>query len=192
MYNNLLAEYINNQIKIPQNEKTNFEIKRSDKINNGIEVILQPYEEIDLLNLYLIIKAYSCNLIYIPHMFITTVKRKDDTFIAHSNHISKFKKMRYIEFIEWFYLQLKNDWKYLDEDNLYSFIFTYPFNIFDRDKIDFIKPIFPWNEEIIQHSFNENIDEYKQRKKIEELTKINRELIKMNKSLLKKINELIK
>jgi len=191
VYSNLLIEDHNNKIKIPQNDKTCYIIQRSIKIKNSIEIIIEPYEDLDLYNLFLIIKSYSCNLIYIPHMFITVIKRKDSTFIAHSNHIDRFKKMRYTEFSEWFYNQLNNDWKYLNKDDLYSFIFTYPYNIFDRSKIDCIKPNFPWNEDLLLSGYKDDIRDC-QIKKIESLTNANKELIKKNQELLEKIKELTK
>lgn len=174
---NLIVDY-ENSIKIPQNEREFYEINQSLDLNYSIEVVIKPFDDINTINLFLIIKSYLNNLIYIPHMLLIMVKKNNENFVAHSLNSSYFKEMSYLSFAEWFYKNLKEDWMYMNDESLYSFIFTYPINVFDRDLLRFIKPKYPWKTNLFvdlanniknERFYIETID--KQKKKIEELEK---------------------
>jgi hypothetical protein len=84
--------------------------------------------------------------------------------------------MSYFQFNKWFYNQLNSDWKYMNINSLYSFIFTYPVPIFNRDNIPHIKPKYPWSEHIndgLVKAINSEISYIEiirlQKKKIEDL-----------------------
>lgn len=186
MYANNLILDLNNKIIIPQNSNTNFIISKSINIKNSIEIKIKPFEEIEILNLYLIIKSYVMNVIYVPSNFFIIVKNLDEKeFIASNINISEIKNLSYYGFINWFYDELHNDWKYIREDGEYALLLTYPMNIFDKNLISFIKPKYPWDSNITSSltKLKSNEEYYiitieKQKKKIEELLKKIEELLK--------------
>jgi hypothetical protein len=54
--NNCILDF-QNEIKIPQNLKSNFIIQKSHNWNYSIEILLKIEEEIDFTNLFLILKS---------------------------------------------------------------------------------------------------------------------------------------
>lgn len=150
MYTNNLILDLNNTIKISQNLNTYFVISKSLNMKDSIEIKIQPYEDIDMLNLYLMIKSYIMNVIYVSSNFFIIVKNKNEKeFIACNVSTNELKNLSYYGFINWFYDELHNDWKYIKDDGEYFFIITYPMDIFDKDLITFLRPRYPWDSKIL-------------------------------------------
>ena len=63
----------NNEIKINQNNKSFFIIQKSDNWINSIDVKINVKEEIDILNLFLIIKSYIKNIEFYCYRLATVV-----------------------------------------------------------------------------------------------------------------------
>jgi hypothetical protein len=140
---NLFIDYYQKN-EIPQNSKTNFEIKKSEILKDSLEIKIKPYEDVSTLNLYVIIKSYVCSLIYIPSNFFIIIKNlNEDEFIAFNSFIDEFKNMSYYGFLNWFYTQLQKDWEYIKKDGEYSFLLTYPIKVFDLDNLKYLRPKFP-------------------------------------------------
>lgn len=151
MYNDNLIIDKENKVLIPQNNKVNFKIKKSIFIKNCIEIKIIPFSEVDMINLYLIIKSYVSNLIYVSVNIFTYVNNKNDNgFIVYNSNITEFKNLSYYGFFKWFYEQSSEDWKYIKEDGEYYFMINYTIEIFDMDLLDYLKPKYPWNSTIIE------------------------------------------
>ena len=164
--NNLIIK--NEEILIPQNDNSFFMFE-SLFLKNSLELIIQPFEDIDTINLYIIVKSLTSNIIYTPHSVLIAVTNNEN-FIVHNISISNFKKMNYFNFINWFNKQLEYDKKYIRENGKYKLIFTYPVEIFDRNLIPNIRPKYPWNNEIL-YSLNNIIEEEESKNKIIEIQK---------------------
>ncbi len=120
-------------------------------MKHSIELNIRHTEKIDMLNLYFIIKSFTCNIIYLSVSLIIVIEGKHkQEFIAHNIGVTVFKHMSYPVFVEWFYGQINEDWKYLNESSKYSFHFTYPIDLFDRNLIEYLRPVYPWNPEILE------------------------------------------
>lgn len=151
MYNtNLILDH-KHQIKIPQNSNTFFVINENTFFTNSLSIKIEPYEDVDIINLYLIIKSYCSNLIYIPSKLFIIVKNPNQKeFLAWNSSVSEFKNITYYGFIDWFYNQLHKDWEYIHKDGEYFFVFTYPIKVFDINLLSTIKPKYPWKSELLE------------------------------------------
>jgi hypothetical protein len=68
-------------------------------MNNSIEINLKPFETFNSINLYLIVKSYSCNVEFISHSFYVVIKNlEENSFIAYASNINNFKNMSYFQF----------------------------------------------------------------------------------------------
>lgn len=74
-------------------------------------------------------------------------------FLTINKDVSFFKKIGYTRFIKWFTEQLNNDRKYIEENGVYSYIFTFETN----REIKNLKPNYPWNNYII-NNFWKNLE----------------------------------
>jgi hypothetical protein len=89
-----------NDIKIPQSENKFFNIKKSKVYKNSLEISFDPLKETDILNLFLILKSYVNNLIYIPNNFLITIENVGEKeFIAFNTNIVEFKNLKYFSFL---------------------------------------------------------------------------------------------
>lgn len=151
MWSNNLFIDAQDKVKIPQNRGCYFDISKSRRLKNTIEIRVAPYEEVDILNLYLVIKSYASNLIYPPSYFLISIRDPNQKeFIVYNSNIREFKNISYYGFEKWFYTRLHHDWQYLKKASEYFFMFTYPLNLFDASLISHIKPIYPWNSKILE------------------------------------------
>lgn len=180
MYNNNLLIDYKNEIRIPQNDAVYYEINEAQLYKESLEIKMKPFKDFDYFNLFLIIKSYSCNLIYVPRNFFIVVKNLNKSgFITYNANIVEFRNISYYGFIKWFNEQLQDDWRYMaDEDSEYSYVFTYPLDIFNKKLINHLKPIYPWNKEIIEKLAKIQENERIYLKTIEEQHK---EILKLNK-----------
>jgi hypothetical protein len=113
------------------------------------------------------------------------INNSDDFFVAHAENVRIFKQMGYLNFLNWFSNRIENDWKYIKNDGVYLLTFTYPMEIFDREKILWLKPIYPWNKNIIE----EIGSSYEKEKKYEEIIKNKNDKIKELEDTIKKLLE---
>lgn len=86
--------------------------------------------------------------------------------------------MNYNLFADWFLNQLKNDWEYFKKESTYSFCFTYSIDIFDRNLIEYLRPKYPWNLELVSKIVKEINEETKY---LEIIDKQNKEISKLKK-----------
>lgn len=147
MYNDNLLIDFEKETKIPQNEISFYEFS-SFYFKNSIEITIKPFEEIDYINLYIILKSFAHNIKYTPGRLLIAVKN-EDFFVSNNIDISNIKKMSYLSFYNWFLYRIENDRKYIRKEGLYKFIITYPIEIFDRKEIEYLRPIYPWSRKIL-------------------------------------------
>ena len=147
------------RIKIPQNKNKYFMIEKSKEWTYCID-ILTSKEEIDILNLFLIIKSYIRNMeFYCYKMSVIIIKKElKDTIITENMMLNYFIKVSYWEFENWFMDRLHNDLKYVTQkEDLYGFRIVFQSKIieglnkkYNEDVLEILKPIYPWKDEILK------------------------------------------
>jgi hypothetical protein len=180
MLNNNLILDKSNTIHISQNKNTFFHISLSKDYSNSIEIAFKHDEEIDLLNLYIIIKSFTLNLQYLPKQILITVKNLNQpSFVTYNGNISFFKILTFNKFIQWFLDQLKHDELYISTFGIYSYTIS-----FETSKdISTLKPIYPWKNNILNNIWKNTKEEI-------QIEKILFEKEKLIEKLLQKIKEL--
>ena len=193
MNNNCILDKTN-YVKIPQNKDKYFKIEKSKEWSNSIDVLTWK-EEIDILNLFLIIKSYIRNMEFYCYKMCVIILKKElkDTIITENMMLNYFIKINYWEFEAWFIDRLHNDIKYVTEkEDLYGFRIVFQSKIieglnkkYNEDVLEILKPAYPWKKEIL--------DTYKiQLAEIELIKKENEELHKENNNNRNIIKNLIK
>jgi len=193
MNNNCVLDKTN-YVKIPQNKDKYFKIEKSKEWSNSIDVLTWK-EEIDILNLFLIIKSYIRNMEFYCYKMCVIILKKElkDTIITENMMLNYFIKINYWEFEAWFIDRLHNDIKYVTEkEDLYGFRIVFQSKIieglnkkYNEDVLEILKPAYPWKKEIL--------DTYKiQLTEIELIKKENEELHKENNINRNIIKNLIK
>lgn len=142
-------------IQIPQNDSTFFIIKKSIFYKNAIDIFFDINEKIDFVNFFFIIKSFSNNLIFLPKMFLITIKNQDERGVVTFNQDPFFfKQMTYAKFVKWVIAQIENDKFYINNEKLYFISVV----MFSTKPIDNLVPKYPWKKEIID-VFYKNINE---------------------------------
>ena len=157
MNNNCILDK-ENYIKIPQNKTKCFKIETSEEWSNCIDILTWK-EEIDILNLFLIIKSYIRNMEFYCYKMSVIILKKElkDTIITENMMLNYFIKINYWEFENWFMDRLHNDLKYVTEkEDLYGFRIVFQSKIieglnkkYNGDVLKILKPIYPWKKEIL-------------------------------------------
>lgn len=189
MYKENLFLDFKSDVKIPISENNFLLIEKTNIVSNSIEISFDPRKEINLLNLYITIKSYLNNLEFLPNSFLISIKNLEEkAFVVSNVYAYEFKNVKYFGFIRWYKNQVEEDWKYFRNLEKYSYIVTYPTDVFDKKKLKYLKPIFPWSHAIIEEMNKvymreeELLEVIKQ--KDEEITRLKKELEKIIKSRL--------
>ena len=165
----------NNIIKIPQNELQCFIIKKSKNWKNSIDVEFDIKKDIDILNLFIIIKSYIKNIEFFCFKMSTIVKKNDDEiFITENLMINQFIKISYWDFEKWLLEKIYSESKYIsDNKDLYAITLSFQKKIIDglnlkynKDVLEYLKPIYPWKKEIFEEI---NIKNYIKENDIEKI-----------------------
>lgn len=139
-----------NLIKIPQNSDVSFNIFLSKLIENAVQIDVFYLKFVNVLNLYLIIKSFLCNLKYISDKLLIVVSNEEGVFFVVDNlNPVFFKNISFNNFYLWFHEKLLEDWKYLDNSKFYSFVITYQKGTYLTETLSILKPVYPWKEEIL-------------------------------------------
>lgn len=91
-------------------------------------------------------------------------------------------RLSYWDFVKWYYEQYENDYEYIKEFENYGFRLVFyaeslkKVNIYESDKLNNLKPKYPWSEKILNYFDVEEKMKYQNeieslKKKIEELEK---------------------
>lgn len=153
-----LTKQENKKPLIWQNENKIFIIRKFKNWNWSIEVKFDWYDEINLYNLFLIIKCYVLDINIICYAIsIIRFDKEEKMIISEILKINKFKKISFFDFKEWIENKLIVDSKYNVKDEFVSFVFHFEKNIIILKNIDldFLVPIYPWKKELIEIYENE-------------------------------------
>lgn len=187
-----------NIIKIPQNDLEYFKIEKSKDWKNSIDIELNIKKEINILNLFIIIKSYIKNIEFFCFKMSTIVKKNENIFITENLMINQFLKMNYWDFEQWLLEKIYLENKYVSEEkDLYAIRLSFQKKIieglnskYDKDVLKHLKPVYPWKEKIFEElkiiSYIKDSEIEKIIKKIEENSK-KEVIIEDLKNLLKKI-----
>ena len=165
----------NNIIKIPQNELQYFIIKKSKNWKNSIDIEFDIKKDIDILNLFIIIKSYIKNIEFFCFKMSTIVKKNDDEiFITENLMMNQFIRMSYWDFEKWLLEKIYSESKYIsDNKDLYAITLSFQKKIIDglnlkynKDVLEYLKPIYPWKKEIFEEI---NIKNYIKENDIEKI-----------------------
>ena len=165
------------KIKIPQNNKSDFIISKSNEWINSIDVEFNPKEEIDILNLFLIVKSFIKNIEFFCYKMATIIKKENEDIIITENLLmNQFMKMSYWDFENWIIDKLHIDSKYMEEEEcLYSIRLSFQKKIieglnkkYNEDVLKYLKPIYPWKNIILDEL---NIKNYIKELELEKILK---------------------
>jgi hypothetical protein len=165
------------KIKIPQNNKSDFIISKSNEWINSIDIEFNPKEEIDILNLFLIVKSFIKNIEFFCYKMATIIKKENEDIIITENLLmNQFMRMSYWDFENWIIDKLHIDSKYMEEDKcLYSIRLSFQKKIieglnkkYDEDVLKYLKPIYPWKNIILDEL---NIKNYIKELELEKILK---------------------
>lgn len=125
-------------------------------------MIFNPTEEIILKNLFLITKFYTLKQeLLVTNIYVIGKNYNGDELsqvpVFHHIKTSKFEKMSFIDFVEWYEELYLNDFEYIKNINYYGLRFCFlPISHFWLSKTLF--PIYPWNESFMALFFKSKID----------------------------------
>lgn len=161
---------------IPQNENSFYRINVSTEWRHALDVFVNTNEKINILNLFLIVKSLTHNKFYFPYSISIVVKNEHKNLVMENVRINFLVKINLIEFEEWINFRIYYDSKYISKDSFYSIRFLYEKKLITDEQLDQWKPIYPWNDQILDQIKNHKLtihllqDELnKQKKKIKEL-----------------------
>lgn len=177
---------------IKQNKIKYFIIKKYEEWEWCIELKFDFYDDIDLINLFLITKSFINDLNIICYSIsINYLDKEDKIIVSDVLRVNKFKKMSFIDFEDWYETKMDLDSKYNVKNEYISFIFHFEKSIILLKKIDLneVSPIYPWKNEFLEIWSYYFKDYGVLKKKNEILEKENIELKKEIIKLEKKIKE---
>lgn len=158
-------------------------------MEHSIEIVINLAESLNILNFYLILKSYASSVVYPPYMFFSSIKNENEKeFIASAIDMNNFKNMSYLSFLSWYWYRFDSDRTYMKKNCEYSFIISYPINIFDRGLIKYLRPIYPWKDEIFDSVIKHVSNDYLNIEYINDLKKKNKDLLNKILELEKIIN----
>ncbi len=174
-----------NKIKIPYNKnidsKLYFIIEKAKKWNYSIDIKILKNEEIDIFNLYSILKRYLENKEFPVYQIMIVMEVKEREIIFYNYKSINFKWKKFSEFQDWYYNQLNESWKYQSntEENMIIIRLLFNKRVIDSynksfnkgNVLNFIKPVYDWENIHEIDEINEIVFIYKTTKnqKLKEL-----------------------
>ena len=174
MKENCFLDY-DKKIKINQNDKNYFEIEKSKNWLNSIDIKIKIKEEIDFLNLFLIMKSFIKNVEFFCYKMRTIIIKEDeDVIITENLLINQFINMSYWDFEKWIVDKINIDDKYVtDNKDFYGIRLVFSKKIIENlnkkykiDTLEYLKPKYPWKEELLKEIKLENYIKDSQLEKI--------------------------
>lgn len=135
--------------------------------------------------MFLILKSYSLNIIYPSTDFIIKIKKENEIIILERNNIMFLNNLSFWDFTKWIQYRLKYDWKYIDNSDIYCFSFILNDKLIKEEDINYLKPIYPWNEKILNELGGNELNEIFLRDEINK----NKKIISMLKHKIKKLEK---
>ena len=186
-----MAIDLNNEIKIPYNKDHNSElcfiIEKAKKWNYSIDIKILKNENIDLFSLYNIIKRYLENREFPVYQIMVVMEMIEKELICYNYKSINFKWKKFSEFEDWYLNQINESWKYDSDDGKNVIIIRLLFNRrvidsynknFSKGNIlNFIKPIYDWENSYQKDEISEIVYIHKTTKN-EKLKKLLENVIK--------------
>jgi hypothetical protein len=169
---------LKNEIKIPQNKESFYQIEKSKEWKNSIDIKIKQ-EEKNIVNLFMILKSYSKNLEFFCFKIMSIIEKKEEkeTLITENFHINFIQKASIIDFENWFISRINYDKKYISKiEDLHGFRICFQKDIikgldlkYEKDVLKYLKPIYPWSKEIIEENKMMMVEKEKNEIKIKNL-----------------------
>lgn len=132
---------------IPQNETSFFIIKKGNW-EGSLDILFNHMEELNILNLYIILKSYFYSESYLINFFLViSLNIEDERKISkyHNIEIKKIKKMSFFDFKMFYDSLYDNDFSYIKKNEYYGFrIVFFKQSYFWQNNM--IYPVYPWNK----------------------------------------------
>ncbi len=169
--------------KIPISDKNFFVIHPSSTWSYSVEIKVDTNEDVNLINLYLILKAYVLNTI-VPCTVIAVAWKDshDECIVLEHMLIYYLKRMSFYKFCEWYDWRieegLNQHYQQKRKDEVIYFIITLEKNILllKNINLEFLKPEYPWDDIVVKNLINQEESSEYFHKKIELLKKENENL----------------
>lgn len=182
---------------IPQNKIKFFDINIKCAWKNSLDIVFDPFDEIMLLNLFLILKSYlNENLPKIKQVYTISYKlnldeKNQENLIFRSINVLMLKKFEFEEFSNWYFNKFEEDYEYIKSDYKYGFrlvFFSESLNTSNFslvNKLHMLKPIYPWPDLLISqtHLTKFDLNELKKFKLLYENKLLKKKLKQLNKKL---------
>ena len=182
---------------IPQNGTKFFDINIKCAWKNSLDVVFDPFDEIILLNLFLILKSYlNENLPKIKQVYTISYKlnldeKNQENLIFRSINVLMLKKFEFEEFSNWYFNKFEEDYEYIKSDYKYGFRLIFfseslsTSNLNLINKLHMLKPIYPWPNLLISqtHLTKFDLNELKKFKLLYENKLLKKKLKQLNKKL---------
>jgi len=168
-----------NKIKIPQNQFKDFIIVASKDWKNSIDIKFDIKEDINILNLFLIIKSYIKNVEFFCYKIATVILKKNNDLIVTENlMLNWFNNMSYWEFENWLAQKIISESKYLtDENDLLAIRISFQRQLIEgcnkkykiNNILEYLKHLYPWKLSILKEF---KFDNFTSTNKIENIINI--------------------
>lgn len=131
-----------NYNKIDLSFEKSFNIKKNNW-KNSLDIIFDNDDDINLINLFLILKSYLLsNKIIVEKMYIIIKNLEFDFIIVYKNvNVYEMYKLNINEFVIWYNMNLNNEYEYIKKSEICGIRFV--FYKLDND----IYPKYPWSED---------------------------------------------
>lgn len=142
----------NNLNNVLINKIPDIEIKEDNSISNSINI--KWNSNVNLVDLYLVIKSYACNVeIIIKQTLIKVIDLEEQGREFYMDSVSPeyFQYFSFLEFNKWYFENWNKAAKYLKNEVFELEIVL----LFLSKKKNHIYPIFPWSEYVLNQAFNE-------------------------------------
>jgi hypothetical protein len=192
---NLILDW-ENLIYIPQNDNTNFIIKKAEDWNYCIDIILDIEKPVKMINFYILINSFLQNNIYYTYALAAVIIKPDNIKVMQKIRNQKITNMSISEFAEWIDYRISYDWKYVNEEDFYAFRLVLNKQIVEKynlqhkkNILNYLKPIYPWKDEILNEL---RAEDFKEKAVHEQLVLQKQEITQLKNIILQLENELEK
>lgn len=147
----------NKKTFIPQNKNNEFFIiEKSKSWNYSIDIVFNINSPINYLNLFIILKSYLSYKIINPVAIAMICQTDQHTLVTKKLRSELILKTTLNEFENWINFKINYDARYITTETFYSFrllyhpsLVTHLSNKYNIDLLQFLKPLFPWSEKIL-------------------------------------------
>lgn len=164
-----MAFYTQEEIKIPQNDKSFFKIERHENWKYAIKIKYVYTEEVNYFNLFLILKSYVLNTSFPPYaVCVSFIHQDKKEVVSEKSDIRWIKGVDFYGFVDWINFVSEKMSKYERSDDFNGIIILfskslcemYQLENLDNNFLEKLKPNYPWEPDFI-NNFSDQIDSIK-------------------------------